>query len=68
MGENSEFGLGKTPARHFTTYSLRHASADRTAELDSDLPATLGRMNPMPFSEDVTDFIAWIGKTTGYAI
>ena len=47
--ENNLFGLGKTKARHFTTYSLRKASGDPTAVLDADLPRTLEQMNPMPF-------------------
>jgi alpha/beta superfamily hydrolase len=48
-GENNLFGLDKTKARHFTTFSLRHASDDQSAELDADLPNKLAQMNPMPF-------------------
>ncbi|MCB4767751.1 hypothetical protein LGR54_03970 [Ancylobacter sp. Lp-2] len=48
-GENNLFGLGTTKARHFTPFSLRHATGDAAAQLDADLPATLRRMNPMPF-------------------
>ncbi|MDO5606782.1 MAG: subtype B tannase [Paracoccus sp. (in: a-proteobacteria)] len=48
-GENNLFGLGTVAARHFTGFSLRHASGDETAEIAADLPATLHLMNPMPF-------------------
>ncbi|BBC34876.1 hypothetical protein SGFS_061700 [Streptomyces graminofaciens] len=47
-GENNLFGKGTTEARHFTLYSLRHEGSS-SARLDSDLPATLKLMNPMPF-------------------
>ncbi|MFE6172832.1 subtype B tannase [Streptomyces sp. NPDC056464] len=47
-GENNLFGKGTTQARHFTLYSLRHASGS-SARLDGDLPGTLRLMNPMPF-------------------
>ncbi|MFJ7077746.1 subtype B tannase [Streptomyces sp. NPDC098781] len=47
-GENNLFGKGTTQARHFTLYSLRHASGS-SARLDSDLPETLRLMNPMHF-------------------
>ncbi|MFJ2003273.1 subtype B tannase [Streptomyces chartreusis] len=47
-GENNLFGRGTTKARHYTLYSLRHESGG-SARLDSDLPATLHLMNPMPF-------------------
>ena len=45
--ENIEFGDDKTNARHFTLYSLRHATGSSSSELDSDLPAKLNQMNPM---------------------
>jgi len=48
-GENNLFGLDRTAARHFTTYSLRRASGDPGAELDADLPKRLKQMNPMDF-------------------
>ncbi|MVU80649.1 hypothetical protein GPX89_25785 [Nocardia sp. ET3-3] len=48
-GENNEFGLGTTKARHFTPYSLRHATGNASAELDADLPDKLNLMNPMHF-------------------
>lgn len=47
--ENVLFGNETTNARHFTRYSLRHASDDETADLDRDLPATIAMMNPMTF-------------------
>lgn len=46
-GENNLFGLGTTKARHFTLFSLRHASGDPTAELDADIAEKLFQMNPM---------------------
>jgi hypothetical protein len=48
-GENNEFGNGTTKARHFTLYSLRHATGDANARLDSDLPDKIELMNPMYF-------------------
>ncbi|MER6123112.1 subtype B tannase [Streptomyces sp. NPDC001795] len=45
--ENIEYGNATTNARHFTLYSLRHASGNSSARLDSDLPAKLNQMNPM---------------------
>ena len=48
-GENNLFGRGTTPARHFTEWTLRKASGDATARLDSDLPEKLRVMNPMPY-------------------
>ncbi|UXT68953.1 Tat pathway signal sequence domain protein (plasmid) [Agrobacterium tumefaciens] len=120
-GENNLFGLGQTAARHFTRYSLRHASGDPAAELDADIPGKLALMNPMHFlsgenpgrarhwwlrvgakdsdtslsvvanlaaslekrgnavdtrmywdaghgaNEDAAEFMAWIGRVTGYA-
>ena len=48
-GENNEFGNGTTEARHFTEFSLRHATGDATATIDSDLPEKLKLMNPMGF-------------------
>ncbi|WP_280309319.1 subtype B tannase [Nocardia abscessus] len=120
-GENNEFGGGTVKARHFTLFSLRHATGDPGAQLDSDLPEKISMMNPMFFlrqrnparakhwwirvgtkdtdtsltivgnlaaslenlgaevdaamywdaghgsNEDAADFIAWIGRVTGYA-
>jgi hypothetical protein len=48
-GENNEFGLDTTKARHFTLYSLREASGSRSKELDADLPEKINLMNPMYF-------------------
>jgi hypothetical protein len=45
--ENIEFGDDKTNARHFTLYSLRHATGNSSSALDSDLPTKLDQMNPM---------------------
>ncbi|MDX3233668.1 alpha/beta hydrolase [Streptomyces sp. ME19-01-6] len=47
--ENNLFGTGTTKARHFTLYSLRHATGNDSARLDSDLPKKLDLMNPMHF-------------------
>ncbi|NQE67054.1 subtype B tannase [Nocardia gamkensis] len=119
--ENNEFGAGTVKARHFTPFSLRRATGDPGAQLDTDLPEKISLMNPMFFlrqrnsgrakhwrirvgtkdtetslaivgnlaaslenlgdevdaamywdaghgsNEDPEDFIAWIGKVTGYA-
>jgi hypothetical protein len=48
-GENNEFGTGTTQARHFTLYSLRHATGSNSSRLDSDLPKKIDLMNPMYF-------------------
>jgi hypothetical protein len=47
--ENIEFGDATTNARHFTLYSLRHATGNPDARLASDLPAKITMMNPMYF-------------------
>ncbi|WP_234365068.1 subtype B tannase [Streptomyces sp. RTd22] len=49
--ENNLFGTGTTQARHFTLYSLRHATGNDSARLDGDLPRKLDLMNPMFFIE-----------------
>ncbi|WP_067803394.1 subtype B tannase [Nocardia beijingensis] len=118
--ENNLFGSGTVKARHFTLFSLRKATGDPGAVLDSDLPEKISMMNPMFFlrqrnparakhwwirvgtkdtdasltivgnlaaslanlgdqvdaamywdaghasNEDAADFVAWIGKVTGY--
>jgi len=51
-GENNLFGLGSIQARHFTLASLRAATGDATAELDTDIPEKLRLMNPMGFIAD----------------
>ena len=45
--ENSVYGDASRNARHFTLYSLRHATANPSAQLDSDLPKTIAMMNPL---------------------
>jgi len=47
--ENIEFGNETTNARHFTIFSLRHASGDQNAEIDSGLTTVVNLMNPMFF-------------------
>ncbi len=47
--ENSLFGDETTAARHFTLYSLRHATGNPTAQLEPDLPAKVEMLNPMYF-------------------
>ncbi len=47
--ENIEFGNTTTNARHFTLFSLRHATGNSKAELPSDLPRKIEMMNPMYF-------------------
>jgi hypothetical protein len=45
--ENSVYGDATHNARHFTLYSLRHATGDPSAQLASDLPQTIAMMNPL---------------------
>lgn len=45
--ENSVYGDATRNARHFTLYSLRHATGNPTAQLASDLPQTIAMMNPL---------------------
>ena len=47
--EPNEFGNKTTDNRHFTLFSLRHATGDANAALDRDIPALLNLMNPMYF-------------------
>ena len=49
--ENIEFGDATTNARHFTLFSLRHATNSPHAQLASDLPPKIEMMNPMYFLE-----------------
>jgi len=49
--ENIEFGDATTNARHFTLFSLRHATGDQKAQLAADLPPKIAMMNPMYFLE-----------------
>ncbi|GAA1460572.1 subtype B tannase [Williamsia maris] len=47
-GENNEFGLGTTKARHFTDYSMsKDTTGLTTRRLDKDIPDALNLMNPM---------------------
>jgi acetyl esterase/lipase len=118
--EPNVFGSKTTDARHFTDFSLRHASGNADARIDDGLRSVVNLMNPMYFigqnnrglaghwwirmgtsdnhtsltvvgnlaaslenrkkdvnawlywdaghgaDEDAEDFIAWIGKTTGF--
>jgi acetyl esterase/lipase len=41
------FGDATHNARHFTLYSLRHATGNPSAQLASDLPQTIAMMNPL---------------------
>jgi hypothetical protein len=45
--ENSVYGDATQNARHFTLYSLRHATGNPSAQLASDLPQTIAMMNPL---------------------
>lgn len=47
--EPNLFGNRTTDSRHFTEFSLRHATANPDARLDDDIPALLNLMNPMYF-------------------
>ena len=47
--ENIEFGNETTNARHFTDFSLRHATGTSSVQIDSDLPAKINMMSPMYF-------------------
>lgn len=49
QAENNEFGNKTTDSRHFTNFSLRHATGDPNAAIDADLPALVNLMNPMYF-------------------
>jgi dienelactone hydrolase len=114
------FGNATTDARHFTNFSLRHTTGNKSAEIDSNLKTVVSMMNAMSFigqnnsgcaqywwirqgtsdnhtsltviinlasslenlkkdvntwlywdaghgaDEDPEDFIAWIGKITGF--
>jgi hypothetical protein len=43
------FGNKTTDSRHFTEFSLRHATGNPIARLDEDVPALVNLMNPMYF-------------------
>jgi hypothetical protein len=43
------FGNKTTDARHFTDFSLRHATGDKSARIDDDVRSLVNLMNPMYF-------------------
>jgi hypothetical protein len=45
--ENFVYGDATHNARHFTLYSLRHATGNPDAQLATDLPQTIPMMNPL---------------------
>lgn len=47
--ETNEFGDKTTDSRHFTVYSLRHATGDPNASIDPALQTVVNLMNPMYF-------------------
>ncbi len=51
MAEPIEFGSETVNARHFTTFSLRHATGDPAAQVDSEVMELRNLMNPMYFVE-----------------
>jgi len=47
--ETNEFGNKTTDSRHFTNFSLRHASGDKNAEIGNELKLLVNMMNAMYF-------------------
>jgi hypothetical protein len=47
--EASEFGNTTADSRHFTNFSLRHATGNPNAKIDDDLQTAVNLMNPMYF-------------------
>jgi hypothetical protein len=47
--EPNEFGNRTIDSRHFTNFSLRHATGNPNARLDDDLQTAVNLMNPMYF-------------------
>jgi hypothetical protein len=47
--EPNLFGNKTTESRHFTSFSLRHATANVSARIDDDLKTVVNLMNPMYF-------------------
>jgi len=47
--EPNEFGSKTVDSRHFTAFSLRHATGDPSADLDPGLKVTVNLMNAMSF-------------------
>jgi acetyl esterase/lipase len=65
--EPNEFGDRTTDSRHFTTFSLRHATGNANATLDSALQTVVNLMNPMYFITKNNKGIAdhwWIRQGT----
>lgn len=49
QAEPNEFGNKTTNSRHYTSFSLRHTTGDKNAEIDSDLKELVNMMNAMYF-------------------
>jgi hypothetical protein len=49
QAEPNEFGNKTTDSRHFTNFSLQHATGNPSATIDSDLQTVVNLMNPMYF-------------------
>jgi hypothetical protein len=49
QAEPIEFGNKTADARHFTNFSLRQTTGDKSARIDSDLEVVVNMMNPMHF-------------------
>jgi hypothetical protein len=47
--EPNLFGNKTTEARHFTSFSLRHASGNKSIEIDSEVKTLVSKMNAMYF-------------------
>ena len=47
--EPNEFGNKTTEARHFTNFSLRQATGNKSAEIDNDVKTLVNLMNAMYF-------------------
>jgi len=68
LAEPSLFGNVTTEARHFTEFSLRKATGDPNAELDSDVKTLVNLMNPMYFTRrSISDCAEhwWLRRGTG---
>jgi hypothetical protein len=68
LAEPSLFGDKITEARHFTQFSLREATGDPNAELDSDVSLLVDLMNPQYFVNHKNGGCAghwWLRRGTG---
>jgi hypothetical protein len=68
LAEPSLFGDETTEARHFTEFSLREATGDPNAELDSDVKTLVNLMNPQYFVSQRNSGCAghwWLRRGTG---